>query len=94
MGMRSDCKDLTSYLGGLCFLFTLDVFIPFNPLSFCCVFCLTDAYSDYHSVCPQIICVMRSTHLKGMRFVDVKCANCLMLSGFVEYIEKVILSDQ
>lgn len=34
MGMRSDCKDLRSYLGGLCFLFTLGFVIPFNPLSF------------------------------------------------------------
>jgi hypothetical protein len=37
---------------------------------------------------------MQSTHLKGMLFVDVNSANWLMLSGCVESIEKLILSDQ
>ena len=33
MGMRSDCKDLKSYFGGVCFLFTLRyfLFLSFYP---------------------------------------------------------------
>jgi hypothetical protein len=34
MGMRSDCKDLRSYLGGLCFLFTIGFFYSFQSFVF------------------------------------------------------------
>lgn len=85
MGMRSDCKDLRSYLGALCLLFTREfLFLSVLCLSgmttllicsleYCYVFCLTDSYSDYH--CH----LSKKKHLKGILFVDVKDNNWLML---------------
>jgi hypothetical protein len=84
MGMRSDCKDLRSYLGGLCLVFTQEfLFLSILYLSqrttllicsleYYYVLCLTDSCSDYHCQLSE------STPLKGMLSVDVKDDNWLM----------------